>query len=479
MTTRFSLRLVRTIHSAAIASLLAGAGTLAAVEEKPLPKDLPAFGPDKPLPVPTIVQSKLPNGMTVWLVKRPGFPKVTALLAVRGGTAADPMGAEGMSELLSDTLKEGTATRTSRKIAEELQASGGEIAARATNDAVIVTVDGLATGTSTLLNVLSDIVQNASFPPAEVELAKGNALQGLQVRASTPEFLASKAFSAAVYGAHPYHTVAPTAEIITAVKPETLRQEFRRRFRPERALLIVAGDLDTAQTSQTVTKLFGGWKAQGEAAPATPPSPGHKAREILLVDRPGSVQSVLTVGRPTVKATEPDYYPLLVANTIFGGAFGSRLTLNIREEKGYTYSPSSRAQTFEQGGLLQVKADVRNDVTAASLMEIFYEMDCMGATTATPDELSKAKRYQGGLYLIRNQIQGSVAGTLATNWINGLPPEALADFVPKVNAVTAEQVRHVGQEYYPSSQQTVVVVGDESKIKGDIAQFGTVTAKQP
>jgi zinc protease len=197
------------------------------------------------------------------------------------------------------------------------------------------------------------------------------------------------------------------------------------------------------------------------------------------VNRPGSVQSLILAGRPTVTATEPEYYPLLVANTIFSGSFSSRLVRNIREDKGYTYSPRGAVVAREAGGLLRVRADVRNEVTGASTLEIFYELDRMGATSPTADELSRAKRYQAGLYLLRNQIQGAVARTLATNWVNGLPPQALGEFVTRINAVSAEQVKKVGQTFYPSSTQTVVVVGDEAKIKAEMAQFGALTTVQP
>ena len=171
----------------ALVALLAPA--LPGAEKKPLPKDLPPFGEDKPLPVPAIAQSRLPNGLVVWVVKRPGFPRMAAVLAVRGGTAADPRDAEGITELLADTVKEGTTTRTSRQIAEELQAVGGEIGANPGADAIYLTASGLGSGTQKLLEVMADVARNASFPASEVELAKSNAIQGLLARESTPEFL--------------------------------------------------------------------------------------------------------------------------------------------------------------------------------------------------------------------------------------------------------------------------------------------------
>jgi predicted Zn-dependent peptidase len=466
----------KTLLAAALALL---APALSASEKKPLPKDLPPFGEDKPLPVPTIAQSKLPNGLTVWVVKRGGYPKAVVKLAVRGGAAADPKDAPGISDLLADTLKEGTTTRSSRQIAEELQTVGAEIGANAASDALYLTATGLGSGAPKMLEILADVARNPVFPAAEVELAKGNALEGLKAQEATPEYQARKALAKAVYGDHPYHVVGATRETLQAATVDQLKKEHVRRFRPEGSLLVVVGDVDAAAVTAAVNRSFGTWKGTGDAPPATPASPGASPRRLLVVNRPGSVQSQILIGRPVVTVTDPRYYPLLVANTICAGSFGSRLVENIREDKGYTYSPGGGVQARERGGLLTVRADVRNEVTGASLLEMFYELDRMGATTAAPEELSRAKRYQAGLYLLRNQIQGAVAQTLASNWVNGLPPEALGEFVTKVNAVTADEVREAGQSFYPSAMQTVVVVGDEPKVKAELQQFGAATTVQP
>jgi len=457
-----------------LAVTLAAGGAARAAKETPLPKDLPPYGPQKSLPAPSIVDASLANGLTVWIVPRPAFPRVTALLAVRGGTAADPDALAGTAGVLADVVKEGTARRTSRQIAEELQALGAEISGSASEDAIFITVDGLASGVAKELDILADVARNAAFPPAEVALAKANTLQGLLAQESTPEFAVDKAFGAAVFGSHPYRTVAPTKEAVGSLTPELLREQYRRRFRPELALLLVVGDVKAPEVAETVTKLFASWKAEGEAAPATPPAPALGAREILVVDRPGSVQSEIRVGRPMVRMTDPEYFPEIVANTIFGGAFSSRLVENIREDKGYTYSPGSRISAYREGGMLRVRAAVRTEVTAATLLEVFYELDRMGATTVTAEELARAKRYQSGLYVLRNALQGALASTLASDWVDGLPPTALVEFVPKVDAVTAEQVREVGRRLFSSRGQTVVIGGDAAKIAADVAEFGEV-----
>lgn len=456
----------------------AGAADPASAKDA-LPKDLPPFGQDRPLPVPQIIQRKLPEGLTVWLVPRPGFPKVTAVLAVRGGGAADGKGQEGLADLLADVLKEGTKARSAQKIAEELQTVGGDISAAASADAIYVSGSALPAGGAKLIEVLADVARNAAFPDNEVELAKGNAIQGLLAQEATPEFLARRVFAREVFGAHPYRVVAPTKASLTATTAAALRAEHARRFRPERALLVVAGEFGTEDVAGQVARRFAGWKGSGEAPAATPAVGPAGARRLLVVNRPGSVQSLIQFGRPAAGVSDPDYYPLLVATTICCGSFSSRLTKNIREDKGYTYSPRGGLSAQERGSVLKIRADVRSEVTGASLLEMFYEADRMATTLPGTEELERAKRYQNGIYLLQNQLQGAVAQTLATYWVNGLPPEALGEFVKRVNAVSATQVRDVSRRHYASQTQTVVVVGDRDKIKAELSPFGKVEEVQP
>lgn len=464
-------RILAVLLSLAVAPALAG-------ERKPFPKELPPFAADKPLPVPKILKSTTPEGLTVWLVPRDGYPKVTVLLAVKGGTASDPKGKEGITELLSSTLKEGTATRTSRQIAEELQSVGGSLQVNPADDAIYLQADGLASGAETILSVVADVARNASFPAQEVALAKTNVLQTLQVKISEPSYVAQKVFAQTVFGKHPYHVVLPEPAVISAATPEVLKKEFSRRFRPDGALLVIAGAFDPQTITQAITKSFGGWKASGPVLAATPPVPGPKGREILFVSRPGSVQSVIVIGRVGMNASDPTYFPALIANGVFGGGSAGRLMENIREDKGYSYSPGSSLSTYQQGGVLQVDVEVRNEVTAATLLELIYELDRMGATDVTDEDLKTAQRLQTGKYLLANQSQGRLAYLLGANWVKGLPPEFLGEYVPKVNAVTVAQVREAGRKLFSSSSQTIVVVGDE-KVKAELEQFGPVRVVKP
>ena len=446
----------------------------AATAETPLPKDLPPYGADRAIPALNITQKTLPNGLAVWLVNRPGFPKVSAYLAVRGGNAYDPADRQGISGFMAGLLNEGTASRTSQQIAEELQAIGGELGAFATADAVFIQGSCLSTGLPTLLNLLADVTRHPNFPEKEVELAKANTLQGLLAQEAQPAFKANRAFNTAIFGDHPYHFTSISPQVVKTTTPESLRALHAARFQPNQALLVISGDLQEAATLKLITTALGDWKAAGEALKPLKEAPAAAAHQFQLIPRPGSVQSTLRVGRPALSATHPDYIPMQLANTILGGSFGSRIVKNIREDKGYTYSPGARAAGMQVGGSYMVRADVRTEVTAASLMEIFYEMDRMGTTSVGEAELQSAKRYMGGTYLFQNQMLRALTGTLATYWVNGQKPEALSEFIPKVNAVKAEDVRRIGRTYFAAKDQTVVVVGDEAKAKAELEQFGPV-----
>ena len=455
------------------------AGTAAFAKEEPLPAALPPFGADKPLPVPRIQESKLANGLTVWILPRTGLPLVSATLVVRGGTASDPVGTEGTASLLADAMREGTRSRSAQQLAEQLQAVGGSLSANASDDAVFVRVDGLESGTAKMLEILADVALQPSFSGGEVDLVKANALQGLLAAKANPEFDVERVFAEAVFGDHAYRITNPTEAAIEGVTPAYLAVQHAARFRPERALLLVMGAVDEKKVAGIVRKRFGTWKATGEAAALAVPVAADYSRKTLLVDRPGSIQSNLRVGRPGPRISDPEYYPLLVANTIYGGSFGSRLTQNIREDKGYTYSPGSSVQTFAEGGLFSTRAAVRTEVTGASVMEIFYELDRVGTTLPTDAELSRAKRYQIGLYLLRNQISGALENTLLGNWVKGLPPQAIGEVVPKVEAVSAADVQRVGRAEMRSRDQIVVVGGDVAKIRAEVELFGPVEVATP
>lgn len=446
----------------------------------PLPKELPPYGPVVPFHAPQVEIKKLDNGLTLWLVPRPGFPKVALALTVRGGMAADPEGLPGLSQLLVATVDQGTKTRSARQIAEEIQAAGGDLSGDALADSIRVSTDVLDSKTDTALALLADIFANATFPDSEVALAKRNAADNLRAQEAEPGFLARRALAKAVFGKHPYSVISPTQDSIAKTTPGDLRREYAHRFRPDQTVLVAVGDFNAADLTAAITKQFGGWKAPAEAPVADAGAPAEKnPHGVFFVDRAGSVQTTLALGAFGPTQRDPDYEPAEVANAIYGGMFGSRLVVNIREDKGYTYSPGSFLQTRRDAGMLQTRADVRNAVTGASVNEIEYELNRMATTSPSEEEMQRAQRYLVGIKAIILQLQRSVASQLASLWVMNLPPEELGRESEKIQKVTPQQVDEAAGKYFPFARQTVVAVGEEKVIQDQLAPFGMEVRPAP
>ena len=448
-------------------------GAFAAEKALALPKDMPPYGPLVPFTAPRVQANKLENGLTLWLVPRPGFPKVAFAFAIQGGMAADPKDRPGLSDLLLATLDQGTKTRSAKQIAEEIQAAGGDLSGNAQPDAMVVSTEVLAPKAEAALSVLADVLQNATFPADEVALAKRNAADNLRQQESEPSFLARRALAKALFGDYPYSVVAPTQESIASTTAAELKQEYARRFRPDHTLLVAVGDFDAKVLMASVRNLFGNWSgAAGSAIAFLSPAPKTSPHALFLVARPGSVQTSLAVATFGPTRRDPDYAATEVANAIYGGMFGSRLIKNIREDKGYTYSPGAFLQTRREVGVLQTRADVRNEVTGATLNEIDYELDRMATTSPAPDEIARAQRYLVGFKAILLQLQGRVASELGSLWVNGLPPEELGGESEKIQKVTVKDVDAAGAKYFPAFRQTIVAVGEEKVIGDQLAPFG-------
>ena len=437
---------------------------------------MPPYGADKPIPTPKIVKKTLSNGMTVWVVPRRGLPRVDYVLAVRGaGFAADDKDHPGFANILAGMINEGSARRDSRAIAEAAQGMGGSVAAGPAADGIIVQANAVASQAGPMMALLAEVSRTPSFPAKEVELTKANALQALRAAEATPSFRAERAVSQAVYGEHPYGHTQPTAAAITSVTQDMLRGAHAQRFRPDRALLVITGSIKEAEAMKLAQAAFGDWKAQGPAL-AEPAAPARAAKPArILLERAGSVQSTIRVGGPGIAASADEQVPLRLASTILGGGFSSRVNINLREAKGYTYGASAGARMNRAGGAIVGGADVRNEVTGAALTEYLNEYRRIGSELVPADEMTMNKRYVAGGYLISNQLQASVASTLARNWLIGLPPEFLGQYVPLIRKVTPQQVRDVSKKYFAPEAQSIVVVGDPKAVGEQLKAFGEFT----
>ena len=434
---------------------------------------VPPYGKDKPIPAPKIVKKTLANGMTIWVVARKGLPRIDMVLAVRGaGFAADDKQHPGFANMLAGLFNEGTAKRDSRAIAEAAQGMGGAVAASASNDGITVQAAALSQHGAAMMTLLAEVARTPSFPANEVALAKANALEGLKASETQPGYRAERALSKAVYGDHPYGSTQPSAEAINTVSEDYLRAEHAKRIRPDRALLVITGRVNEAEAIKMATAAFGDWKATGAALPDTAGASLNAKPQRMVLARAGSVQSTVRLGSPAIAANGADLVPLRLTSTIIGGGFSSRLNTSLREEKGYTYGASAGGRSYRNGGAVIGGADVRNEVTGAALTEFFSQYRKLGSELVPEAEMSMNKRYVAGGYLLSNQMQRAVAGTLANNWLIGLPPEFMGQYVPMIQKVTPEQVREIGKKYFAPENQSVIVVGDPAAVMPQLKDVG-------
>ncbi len=444
----------------------------AAHEPEPLPKNLPPYGAERSLPPIHIEQRTLPNGLTVWVLPRAdGPPKIHYVLSIRGGLAADPSLQPGFSSMLASLLKEGAGARDALRIAQDLQSYGGDLQTDASVDGITLSMSGLASNAAKVITLLSEIALQPSFPEREVELGKLNAVQALKASEADPDYLARRAMGRLVFDGHPYARILPTEASILAITPALLHAERDRRFRPDRALLVITGRIAPDAAFRLAESVFGDWRAEGRAMDGTPPVQPRSAPGYVFVARDDSVQSAIRIGRPAIAADSPDYFPLLMANAVLGGGFSSRLMQNLREDKGYTYGAGSAVGAERAGGAVVASASVRNDVTGAALAEFMREYAQLGSSTVPEGELELTKRYLAGGFLLLNQQQAQVASTLADYWLVGLPPQTLSDYVPKLQAVTAAQVQAMARKYFAPKDQSIVVVGDAA-VMPQLKAFG-------
>lgn len=461
---------IRWTLAAAAAALCAGTALAA---NPSLPPELPKFAADKPLPVPALTRKTLANGLQVWVLPRNGVPRVDFVLAVRGaGYGADAPDAPGFANVLAGLLNEGTQSRSSKDIAEAAQSLGGGVSAGASNDGINVVANALASKAPAMAQLMADVALRPSFPEAEVKLAQANALQSLKANQAQPGFRAARALNAAIYGDHAYGRTQPTEAALQALNAAALRSAHAQRFRPDQALLVIAGKVAVADALKMAQDAFGGWKAQGAPAPELAAPPARMPVQRLLLERPGSVQATLRLGRPGPAASGDEQVALRVASAVLGTGFSSRVNMNLREEKGYTYGARAGASSYRVGGAISGGADVRNEVTGAAITEYIREYRRLGEELVPAEELAVHKRSLIGGYLLANQMQGAVAAQLAGNWLVKLPPEFLARYVPAVQKVSAEQVRAVAQAYFKPEEQSWVVVGDPAQIAEQLKPFG-------
>jgi zinc protease len=435
----------------------------------------PPPGPARPLSLPKITERQLPNGLTIILAPLPNVPKVTAQLTVRVGQATGRDKHPGIAQLAAGVANEGTDTRSSLRLKEELRAIGGSLNLFTDSDQTGMFASSLSEFSPKLFDLMSDVIQHPSYPEAEVALAKENAIQGIRAGRSNPNFLASERFQKAVFGTHPYGFFVADEKSINALTRENLKEFASTYYAPNNSFLVVVGDFNPDAIFSQIEKAFGSWKNHPVPTEQLPQLPTRDKRQIYFIHRPDSVQSAIYIGNISIPRKDKDYFAIRTANTIFGGSFYSRLTRNIREAKGYTYSPFSNSNTQAVAGSFLAGASVRNEVTGVTLLEMFYELDRMRVAPVTDEELAAAKAYSNGNFSVELASQSGLAGRISTVYLYGLPKNFIEDFRPKIDALTAADIQRAASKYFDTYHAAVVIVGDYDKVKEQVAPFGDIT----
>src|ERR1700674_1087538 len=435
---------------------------------------VPPLSAERQVTWPRRTRARLANGLEVVLAESHTIPKFHGELFLRSGNAAAIHRGTGLAEMTATVVRTGTTKRTSRQLEEDLRRLGADLSSHAGADNSAIGFAGLSEFAEPLLGLVNELAREAAFPEPEFERERRQQLEEVKLDRTQPGFLASERLRKGLFGAHPCAQVAPTEEQVAAYKRDDLVSIYRDFYTPENALLVMVGDFDSGVMLNTIDKVFGAWKGKKPTVLPSPEPAKPRGRRVHLVHVPGAVQAQILVGCHAITRKHPDWIKLGLTNSLYGGAFNSRLVMNIREDKGYTYSPRSSVNPLRQHGYFSVSAAVRNDVVAASLTEIFYELDKLRSLPVPDAELADAQNYLTGVFSMGLATQEGLLSQFSTVALNELPDDYLETYREKVRSLTPADLLATARKYLDSANMQIVVVGDRAQIGEQAALSGEV-----
>jgi predicted Zn-dependent peptidase len=451
------------MKSLAMAVLIC-ASAIAADKETP-----PPGGPAKPFKLPPTQDFTLPNGMSVTLVPYGEVPLVALRAYVSAGTVHEPAGQVWISKLTGQLIKEGTASRSASEVAREAADMGGRVEVSSETEFTKVGGVVLSEFGPKFARLLADVLRNPLLPTPEIPRLKADLARDLAVDTARPQTQANERFLQTLLPDQPYSRLYPSAAALEGYTLEQVQAFYKANFGARRTHLYVAGKLD-AGLRPAIEAAFRDWP--GGSDTSVPPAKPVSMRSLQLIDRPGAEQSTVFLGLAVPDATKADFVALLVLNALLGGSFTSRITSNIREQKGYTYSPGSHVATRHHFAVWMEMADVTTAVTGASLKEIFYEIDRLRGEAPGAVELKGIQSYLAGLFILQNTISpDAIIAQLQFVDSQELPRTYLSDYVPKVMAVTPPDIQRVAEQYLAPGKMTIVVVGDKAKVDEQVRAY--------
>jgi zinc protease len=411
-------------------------------------------------------EATLANGLKLMVLEDHKLPRVSFQILIPGaGGYYDPAAMIGLSGYTAQMMREGTKTKNSQQISQELETMAANLNVGSGASGPTATVSGFALteNLDRLMDLAADVLLNPSFPAEEWDRVKTRARTALIQQRTQPGFLSQERFSKVVFGDHPASRLSATAETLDAITREAMIECHKTRFVPDHALIAFAGDITLADARKLAETKLAAWKKSGAPKPAvTEPSPVGAAK-VYLVGRPASVQTSLVVGTQSMTRTNPDFVPLTVANRVLGGAMG-RLFRHLREEKGYTYGIGSGFSATQHTGSWSASTNVRTDVTDPALTDLMAEIELMRSTPVPEKELNDAKRAIVASFALSLESPEQLLGYYVQNWLYNLPPDYWDTYPAKISAVTAAQAQAAASKYFDPAKLQIVAVGDATKI---------------
>ena len=435
---------------------------------RPIPGAPPAARP------PARNDQRLANGMRATFVRVGAVPMASVRLVLRTGSADVPAGQTWLDRFIHDYLREGAEQRDAAAFADAMAGLGGRLTVDTDEHTTVLRTEVLAERTPEAIALLAEVARRPRFPEREAERLRADLRRGLDLALAQPQYVTFAAFRAALYPDHPYGRVIPDAAAFADFDAASARAFWAAQTGAQRALLLVGGVFDQDAAMQAWRGAFEDW-GQGPAAAAHRPTP-HEGRVIRVIDRPGAEQSTVYVGRTVPDPMHADYVPLEVTNFLLAGSFHSRITMNIREAKGYTYSPHGFVSSRPRDAYWVEVADITTASTGAAIGEVFGEIERLRHEAPPADELLGIQNYAAGTFVIRQATPGGILDHLEFLDLHGLDARYSAAYVDRVRAVTPDEVRRVAEQYLGTEAMTIAIAGDRATIDAQLAPFGTPAA---
>jgi predicted Zn-dependent peptidase len=371
-----------------------------------------------------------------------------------------------LADLTSELMREGTTSMDFKTIAKKVAAMGGQVNVSTGENQTVISGSVLSEYGPQLVSILADIAMNPAFPAGEIERLRTDLKRQLTVQKSVPQSQALEKFRAIVYKDHSYGRVFPTAEMLDSYSLEKVKGFYDKNFGARRTAVYAVGKFEESDVSKSIEESFKSWReGPEEDFPVATPV---RTNEVAMIDRPNAPQTTIMLGLPTLDPSKADYIPLAVTNSLLGGSFGSRITSNIREDKGYTYSPRSVISTGYRTAIWYEQADVTSEHTGASLQEISKEIRRLQDEAPSKQELEGIQNYEAGVFVLQNSTPQGIISQLNFIDFHGLDDSYLTDRVKNIYQVSPEKVQQMARDYFKYEDMTLVLVGDKKQLEQQI-----------